>query len=374
MTYERTDFEDEAIEEWLREHFRKEYRHEPSQLSDGEVDTVREFVALASDTFSGSKGTLGLALDFVVIAEELSQDDDWLTGFERALSRNDLFDRYDRASVESTLTLEFEGEKYPIRPVQDELIDFFRETLERTNFPSSPGHHTGEWERYDDMLEYAFQLSRTGRFEAAQRLFDIGLERLEKQTRKRRDPAFREPFRDILLDYPRSHEGENGGLAYQAMSYGYVKANWPHLSLSAAKVRVGSSRQNRDGDIDGYLGPDLMISVEVKDRDITQQDVESELGTMMSVADESTATAIAICRSVSEPAREQLEDGGVHVLDDDDLEEELETWDYHKQDRAVQGMIHYIAHVEEDPSAVQRLLEFLEDADPENTALAHLED
>lgn len=374
MTYERTDFEDEAIEEWLREHFRKEYRHEPSQLSDGEVDTVRKFVALASDTFSGSKGTLGLALDFVVIAEELSQDDDWLTGFERALSRNDLFDRYDRASVESTLTLEFEGEKYPIRPVQDELIDFFRETLERTNFPSSPGHHTGEWERYDDMLEYAFQLSRTGRFEAAQRLFDIGLERLEKQTRKRRDPAFREPFRDILLDYPRSHEGENGGLAYQAMSYGYVKANWPHLSLSAAKVRVGSSRQNRDGDIDGYLGPDLMISVEVKDRDITQQDVESELGTMMSVADESTATAIAICRSVSEPAREQLEDGGVHVLDDDDLEEELETWDYHKQDRAVQGMIHYIAHVEEDPSAVQRLLEFLEDADPENTALAHLED
>jgi hypothetical protein len=35
-------------------------------------------------------------------------------------------------------------------------------------------------------------------------------------------------------------------------------------------------------------------------------------------------------------------------------------------------MVHFLANIEENPAAVGRLLTFVEDVDPENTALAHL--
>ena len=371
MSEERTELEDARIEEFLRRHFRDEYQHSPEEISTDEQEVIEHLVQRVEELFSSSKGTLGLALDFLIVAEDISQVDSFPVDFNPEISVSDILAQYEQ-TAKSTLTFQVSGDTYGIRPVHNELITLFREELNRTNFPSSPGHHTGEWQRYDDMLELAFQLSRTGRYEAAQRIFDVGLERLEGKTHPTREPPFEEPFREILLDYDRSHPEENGGTAYQAFAYGYVTAKWSHLSLSASKVRTGSSRQNRHGDIDGYMGPDLMVSVEVKDRDITQGNVKDELGTMMELAENTSTIAVALCRSVSPQATELLDDAGVTVITDADIESELETWDYHKQNRAVQGMVHYLAHIEENPLAVQRLLRFVSEIDPENTALAHL--
>jgi hypothetical protein len=312
-----------------------------------------------------------VALDFLMIAERLAQRDDWVRGFDPDIERADILDRYGNAA-KTTLTPKYDGERYGIRPVHNNVIDLFREDLARTNFPSSPGHHTGEWERYDDMLESAFRLSRAGRYAAAQRLFDLGLEELESKDYERRNPPFPQPFLRVLQDYERSAPFEQGGSAYQALCYGFVKANWPHLSFRASKVRTGSSRQHRYGDIDGFYGPDLMISVEVKDLDIDRSNLESELGQMMAVAENTTAIAIAICRSVQADARATLEAAGVRVLDDGDLEERLATWDYHKQNRALQGMVHFLGNIEENPDATQRLLQFVGEIDPGNSSLAHL--
>ncbi|MHC3379009.1 hypothetical protein [Haloarcula sp. H-GB5] len=374
MTEDRTDLEDEAIEDFLFQFFRDEYEHDPSDISSEEEQIIGTLYQRADELFDTSKGTLGLALDFLMVAENLSQVDPWLSGFDSELTSDDVLSHYEQGATKSTLTLKHGGERESIRTVHDDVIDLFREDLQRTNFPSSPGHHTGEWERYQDLLELSFRLSRTGRYEAAQRLFDLGLERLDKRTVTRRDPPFPKPFLEILRNYERSHPDELGGSAYQAFCYGYVRTEWSHLSLRASKVRVGSSRQNRYGDIDGYLGPDLIISVEVKDRDITESDVESELGTMMTLAEQSTAISIAICRSVSEDAREKIESAGIRLLTDEDLEERLKMWDYHKQNRAVQGMIHFFSNIEENPQGAQRLLRFLEDVDPNNPALAHLDE
>jgi hypothetical protein len=374
VTADRTDVEDEAIEEFLDEFFPDEYRHDPSEVTSEKEQTIEALYERAGDLFDDSKGTLGLALDFLMVAENLAQVDSWLSGYDPKLTSDDVLDHYEQGATKSTLTLKFEGERESIRTVHDDIIDLFREDLQRTNFPSSPGHHTGEWERYQDLLEMGFRLSRPGRYEAAQRLFDLGLERLDKRTVKRRDPPFPQPFLEILRNYERSHPNELGGSAYQALCYGYVRTEWSHLSLRASKVRVGSSRQNRYGDIDGYLGPDLIISVEVKDRDITKSDVGSELGTMVTLAEQSTAISIAICRSMSEEARAEVKEAGVKVLTDEDFKGRLEMWDYHKQNRAVQGMVHFFSNIEENPQGTQRLLRFLEDVDPDNPALAHLED
>lgn len=378
MTDDRTTLESEAIDTFLSQYFPDEYDHQTEGLLSDAIsaDEEDEIVALVEHVdkhFSRSKGTLGLALDFLMVAEQLSQIDESLVKFDPSLDRTTILSRFDRKDTSATLTFRDGSRQIGIRSVHNYVIDLFREELGRTNFPSSPGHHTGEWERYDEMLENAFRLSRRGRYEAAERLFDYGLEHLKTKSFARREPPFQRPFSAILKEYDRSHSEEQGGSAYQALSYGYVKAQWPHLSLRASKVRTGSSRQHRYGDIDGYVGPDLMISVEVKDRSIDETNVQSELGTMAQVAENTTAIAIAICREISDEARSTLERSEVRVLDDNDLVERLETWDYHKQNRAVQGMIHFFAHIEENPVGTQRLLSFLDEVDPENTALTHLD-
>ena len=377
----RTEREDDVVQSFLTEHFPPGYEGDESTLADfldpnpelsvDEEEEIERLLEEAGRHFESSKGTLGLAIDFVILAEELSHNDEWLDGYDPSITREDILDRYE-STAKSSLTLKREDTKEGIRSFHNELIDLFRENLGRTNFPSSPGHHTGEWERYDHMLERAFRLSRRGRLVAVQRLFDLGLERLESKEYEQRQPPFPDPFHRVLNEYERSAPEEQGGSAYQALCYGYVKAEWPHLSFRASKVRTGSSRQNRYGDIDGFYGPDLMISVEVKDRDIDESNVDSELGTMMQVARNTTAIAIAICRQITDDARETLEEAGVEVLSDDDLSSRIRIWDYHKQNQALHGMIHFFANIEENPAGVQRLLRFVESVDPENTALAHL--
>lgn len=379
MTYERSDQEEQAIAEFLSDYFPERYDGEDreqieadEELSDQERNEIESMVERVGEAFSTSKGTLGVAIDFLMVAEQLSRADERLSGFREEIDRELLFEWYENAA-KTSLTFSYDGARYSIRSVHNDVIDLFREDLKRTNFPSSPGHHTGEWERYDDLLESAFRLSSAGRYEAAQRIFDLGLNRLAARSFETRDPPFPEPLKEILLNYERSHKGEEGGLTYQALAYGYVRTEWPHLSFRASKVRTGSSRQHRYGDIDGYYGPDLMLSVEVKDLIVDSSNVHSELGSMMELARRTNVVVVAMCKEVGDGAAETLREAGVEVIDDDDLERELDRWDYHKQNRAVQGMIHFMGNIEEDPAAVQRLLRFIEDVDPENPALAHLE-
>ncbi|WP_255197999.1 hypothetical protein [Halorarius litoreus] len=381
MPDSRSEHEDEAIQSFLNKYFPATFLDRQSTLpgygaddgdiSDEEEEEIEALVDRVDHHFSRSKGTLGVAIDFLMVAEQISQADDWLQGFNPDITRDDIFNRYEN-TAKTSLTLKHGDTRYSIRSVHNGVIEIFREDLNRTNFPSSPGHHTGEWERYDDMLEYAFRLSRAGRYEAAQRLFDLGLDRLAAKDYLRREPPFPDVFSRVLQDYKRSAPFEEGGSAYQALCYGYVKAKWPHLSLRASKVRTGSSRQQRYGDIDGYYGPDLMISVEVKDLDIDRSNVSDQLGTMMGVGENTTAISIAICREISDDARDVLDSSDVEAIDDDHLATELRTWDYHKQNRALQGMIHFFANIEENPEAVQRLLRFVREVDSENSSLVHL--
>lgn len=369
-----TEHEKEIINEFLSQYFRSEYVHDASKIESDEESEIESLIERANDLFGNSKGTLGLALDFLIVAEQISQKDTYLSGFDPDLDEESIMERYDQAATKATLTLKYDGESFGIRPVHEKVIDCFHDDLRRTNFPSAAPHHTGEWNRYTDLLERSFRLSRTGRYEASQRLFELGLERLEQKTHITRDTPFPQPFLQVLEEYPRKHADEEAGSAYQAFAYGYVKAEWPHLSLSASKLRTGSSRQNRYGDIDGFVGPDLMVSVEVKDKTINRSNVRSEFDIMIDLAENTETIAIALCKDVQDTAQQILEEADVKIITDDDLRIQLQTWDYHKQNRALQGMIHFFANIEENPEGTQRILRFIKDIDPENTALAHLDE
>ena len=137
-------------------------------------------------------------------------------------------------------------------------------------------------------------------------------------------------------------------------------------------MRTGSSRQKRFGDIDGYNGLDLELSVEVKDFEINEENIPKELSSFVNEVAENQVLGIAFVRDITAAAHEYLTASSVKVMTQDDLLAQVNLWDWQKQERALQGVLHYIAHVEQDVNAVRRLLSFIQLIDSNHTALAFL--
>lgn len=80
---------------------------------------------------------------------------------------------------------------------------------------------------------------------------------------------------------------------------------------------------------------------------------------------------VAFVRSIDEPARDSLKASGLNVLTLDEVGHTVSLWDWPKQDNAVQAMLHHIAHIEQDADATQRLLAFINAADPGHDSLVY---
>jgi hypothetical protein len=371
-TYDREPEDEDAISDFLDEHFRPEYEHEPSEITDEEHEEIEEVLDLAPEIYETGKAYYGLLITFTILAEQLSQHDGSLNRFEPEFDLQDLLNRYKRKDA-NTFTVYYKGKEFGIRDIHEDHVEpLFDSGLGRTNFPSSAPYTTGHWDTFDEELARTFRLSRAGRYKVINRLIDFGLERLTRRDFDARAEPLPQPFTEILQNYPRKDSNEEAGSAYQAMAYGFVKAEWQHLSLRTSNLRTGSSRQNRLGDIDGYIGPDLMVSLEAKDKPVTDSVVERELNGLRELAQNTGAIAIVMCSSIKGSARSTLVDEGVLVLADSDIENQLKLWDYHKQDNAVQGMIHYFKNVEENPDATTRILGFVNEVDPGNSAVDSL--
>lgn len=144
-----------------------------------------------------------------------------------------------------------------------------------------------------------------------------------------------------------------------------------HLEIAVDKVRTGSSRQSRVGDVDGYYGLDLALTVEVKDFALTASNYERQLTAFLDkVRTNPSTVALVVAAEAEEVTRQALQTAGVAMLTISDLARIVVTWDWHKQDRAVHAVLHYLAHVEQNPVAVARLLDFVRQHHPAHASLS----
>jgi len=74
--------------------------------------------------FTSLKGMLGVALDLLMVAEQLSQVDPHFDGFTPDIELDDILGRYEN-TAKTTLTPTYNGEKYGIRSVHNRLITLF---------------------------------------------------------------------------------------------------------------------------------------------------------------------------------------------------------------------------------------------------------
>jgi len=170
----------------------------------------------------------------------------------------------------------------------------------------------------------------------------------------------RDPFAQVLRDFDRpAHRGEVGGAALQGLVYGYMAADAPTVQFRTASARTGGKRARLVGDIDGYDGPDLALTAEVKDRDL--HDAEEITDFYSNLGPWPDAIAFVACRSASLEFKEEVEDLRIGVYTLDQLIDQVELWIVPKQLAAIRHAMGYFDSIEKKPDLGDRFQAFLRD-------------
>lgn len=348
------------------------------QVEEEELKCIQDIKSYVYARFTSMKYILGLAIDFILLADNLASLDEQLNEFDRELDEDKLFSRYKLVekvgSRESnTLSLVYgENKKIGIRKFEEKVVQFFHQ-LNRVDYPSAYVYNTGQWQKFKDLLVMCFKLSSQGRLEALLTLISGGIELMSKTIFFTRRGDKRNLFLKILSEYPRSANGENGGLSFQAMIYGFFVADRNHLSIIADKVRTGSARQKRIGDIDCYNGIELEVSVEVKDMDLSSDNYQREVSGFVNNIESGNLFGIIACKTSSEDFLVHLQGKNVVVVTDNSIKQFVKTWDWPKQNKAVNGMLHFLSHIEQNTQSTQRLLNFIKESEYHHESLIYLD-
>lgn len=364
--YERTDREEKQIEGFLQQYF--DEGNIKDSLHEEEIDLIGEILSFVEENYDTAAYYLGLPIDFALLANAIRGSAE----FDPSIDEDNLFERFERVNYWhgqelSTLSMrDKEGTRHGIRKFENQIRTLFHDGLDRLDYPSAPGHNTSQWERFPGILAKCFQLSEGARFVLVNALLDFGLDRMNRARTFKGNPRVR-IFPRVVRDYPRARvSGENAGVVFQGIAYGYVRADRPHLSTIVDKVRTGSRRQKRIGDIDCYKDVSVELSIEVKDLQITAGNASDQLGRFVKDIRRGDILGVALVRDVTDEARTKIEDERIIIMTQDELLEEVRRWDWPKQDGALRDLVHYLAHIEQNQGAVDRLRAFIHEHDSDH--------
>lgn len=322
---------------------------EEAPVSSADVDAVIE----AHDTVrKGRKYATPLLLTLVAQVESyLAAEGKPSTDAKREDIRSEVDASGERANQ---LILETsEGELIALRPFYNRLEALVIGVMMRLGFPTGPGYNTGQWRRYEDAIDLLLAMSRGERKEVARRLWVliVGLTRQEIATGRAAVPR---PFTLLLDTFADRQPGENEGALLQALAYAYYRADAPNIDLDPGRTRAGSSRAQRIGDLDGYSGNELILTIEVKDERITKSNVKKFNDWLIKLPSLPNALAVAVARSYDDDARDHLEARAVAILDKETMLRTVALWDLGKQQLALRGFWFYLNRIEREPNMIGR--------------------
>jgi hypothetical protein len=313
----------------------------------------------------GGKMLIGLYSCFVAIAEQVFAIDgresvsDVLEEFETTE------DRAATGRTIATLTIFVRDEddherQIGLRGLYNDFSNFARgPRLSRPGYPSSPGHTTSSWRFNEGDLKAVFAMSRSERRALAEATWALLL-KLPRWKRRLPPRSVRDPFAQVLRDLDRkAHRGEVGGAALQGLVYGYMAADAPSLQFRTASARTGGKRAELVGDIDGYDGPDLSLTSEVKDRDLKDADEITDFYSNLGPWPD--AIAFVVCRSATDDFKREVEGLRIGVYTLNQLVDQVELWTVPKQLAAIRHAMGYFEFYERKPDLGDRFQAFLEE-------------
>lgn len=336
--------------------------------------TPKEFVQeRLVPEFSRRRFSAGLLVAFVDLLSHLKVPDQDLSSFKALLKRYPRVEKVRGGGRANTLVLqETPGQTISLRPFYNEAERIFRSEHKRFDYPSCAPHATQCWQDYLDWLDALIGFDADELAELRELTIAFVLERLPSQAFDPSSVEVEPPlFKRVLEAFDLSvHEGEKTGAAFQGLAFGFLRADNPHLQIEIDKVRTGSRRLQRVGDVDGWDGKRLAITAEVKQFRFEPKNV-SDVHAFANAARQRGAIGMVLALGFEAEAREQIELLGVRPLDVDDLLGIVALWDPLKQRTAVRSMLYYAAHVEKNSALANRLTAFLDDeSKPEENAAA----
>lgn len=217
--------------------------------------------------FAGRKFSAGLLVAFIDFLSDLGVPGSGLTGADEFLERYPRRLTTAAGKRANTLIVEAEGGKtLSLRPFYNAAERFFRAEQKRFDYPSCAPHATQVWPDYLNWLGALVTFSPSEMSSLCRRVCDYVLNNLTSQAF---DPAgvHLEPplFQMVLEDFDlTARKGEPTGAAFQGIVFGFLRADNPHLQVEIDKVRTGSKRLQRVGDVDARDGARLAVTAEVK--------------------------------------------------------------------------------------------------------------
>lgn len=269
----------------------------------------------------------------------------------------------------NTFTVLVDGKSSAIRKDYDKIADFFRNEKHRYDFPSSAPHATQAWRDYIPWIEAILSFDDSSLDELERNVIDFVLESLPSQaidpsSVKREPPLFLLYLQNFDLT---SKPGEPTGAAYQGTVFGYIRADAPHLQVEVGKVRTGSKREKRVGDIDARDGEKLVLSAEVKQYVVGDKDL-GEFGEFSKLIAQHQALGLVVALGFKEDAAKKLAGMGLEPLSRDDLIERVRIWDPLKQRIAISAILYYANFREQNSVLYGRIQEFIANTEAANTS------
>jgi hypothetical protein len=314
--------------------------------------------------FEDRRFSAGLLVALIDLFAELDTPSQGFADFEAFL------DKYPRQTktksgknVNQLSVKKPDGKTIGIRGFYNAAERFYRAEHKRFDYPSAAPHATQGWPDYVHWMDALVTFSADQLAELRGRVNQFVLDTLKSQEF---DPATIdvEPplFRLILEKFDMAAKnGEKTGAALQGIVFGFLRADNPHLQIEIDKVRTGSKRLQRVGDVDGWEGTRLAISAEVKQYIIAEKDVP-DLEDFANRTGRRGALGVIAAMGFADDVIDTLEGIGLIPLDVDDMLMIVELWDPIKQRTAVASLLYYTNHVEKNSALSDRLAAFLEEA------------
>lgn len=244
-----------------------------------------------------------------------------------------------------------------LRPLYNDIQHVIVHDLRRYDFPNMPGHATQAWRQHQDILDGLFAMSPSERRAVLDEVWRVVLALHEFSPRTVSEASPR-PFTVVVAEFPNTQSGEPAGAVLQGLAFAYYRADSPNVTIETGKVGAGSRRVGRVGDIDGWSGPELVLSIEVKDADLTKS-TSSLDGFLANLAEWPDATAIVLARNADPKVTEELLDQNVAVLTRTSMLDAIRRWDLNKQRLAAREFHYYLSRVQRSSKLVSRFEKFL---------------
>lgn len=311
--------------------------------------------------FPGRKFSAGLLVAFIDLMTDLEVPGKGLAdynAFIAAFPRKTVTSAGKRAN---TLIVEKpDGKTISLRGFYNAAERYYRAEQKRFDYPSAAPHATQAWQDYLGWLDALVTFDATQLATLKGRVNQFVLDTLKSQEFDPSAIEIEPPLFKLLLDSfeMTARKGEPTGASFQGLVFGFLRADNPHLQIEIEKVRTGSKRLQRIGDVDGWEGGRLAISAEVKQFTLKAGDVP-DLESFANATGRRGALGVIAALGFEPTVREALEAIGLIPLDTDDLLRIVELWDPIKQRTAVSSFVYYAQHVEKNSSLTDRIAVFL---------------